>query len=54
MNKLTEFLTKPFLEEDLIEEGINDPGILKAIFLAGGPGSGKGFISKGLFFRQKY
>ena len=49
MNKLTEFLTKPFLEEDLIEEGINDPGILKAIFLAGGPGSGKGFISKGLF-----
>lgn len=25
-------------------EGINDPNIFKAIFLAGGPGSGKGFV----------
>ena len=49
MNKLTEFLIKPFLEEDVITEGVNDPGILKAVFLAGGPGSGKGYISKGLF-----
>jgi len=30
--------------EDAIEEGINDPNIFKAIFLAGGPGSGKGFV----------
>ena len=45
MDKLTQFLTEPFL----IEEGINDPGILKAVFLAGGPGSGKGYVSKGLF-----
>ena len=45
MNKLTQFLTEPFL----IEEGVNDPGILKAVFLAGGPGSGKGYVSKGLF-----
>ena len=37
MNKLTQFLTEPFL----IEEGVNDPGILKAEFLEGGPGSGK-------------
>lgn len=27
-----------------IEEGINDPAIFKAVFLAGGPGSGKSFI----------
>ena len=27
-----------------LEEGINDPGIFKAVFLAGGPGSGKSFI----------
>ena len=45
MDKLTKYLTEPFL----ITEGVNDPGILKAVFLAGGPGSGKGYISKGLF-----
>lgn len=28
-----------------VEEGINDPGIFKAVFLAGGPGSGKSFIA---------
>ena len=44
LKKLVEEITKP-----IIEEGINDPGILKAIFLAGGPGSGKGYVSKGLF-----
>jgi len=27
-----------------VQEGINDPGIFKAVFLAGGPGSGKSFI----------
>ena len=27
-----------------IDEGVNDPAIFKAIFLAGGPGSGKTFI----------
>ena len=35
--------------KDLILEGVMDTGILKAVFLAGGPGSGKGYISKGLF-----
>jgi len=30
-------------------EGVDDPGILKAVFLAGGPGSGKTYIAKGLF-----
>ena len=29
---------------DYLEEGINDPAIFKAVFLAGGPGSGKSFI----------
>ena len=27
-----------------IDEGVNDPAIFKAVFLAGGPGSGKSFI----------
>lgn len=34
------------LVEDTLAEGVNDPGIFKAIFLAGGPGSGKGFVWK--------
>ena len=29
--------------EESVEEGVNDPAIFKAIFLAGGPGSGKSF-----------
>jgi shikimate kinase/phosphopantetheine adenylyltransferase len=29
--------------EDNVEEGVNDPAIFKAVFLAGGPGSGKSF-----------
>lgn len=31
-----------------LQEGPNDPGIFKAIFLAGGPGSGKGYVVKQL------
>jgi predicted kinase len=31
------------VNEEVLTEGVNDPGILKAIFLAGGPGSGKSF-----------
>jgi len=30
--------------EEYFEEGVNDPSIFKAVFLAGGPGSGKSFI----------
>jgi len=37
------------LFEQFISEGINDPGILKAFFMAGGPGSGKSFVSNELF-----
>ena len=36
-------------ETMILNEGINDPGILKAVFLAGGPGSGKTWVAKGLF-----
>lgn len=30
--------------KELLDEGVNDPAIFKAVFLAGGPGSGKSFI----------
>jgi len=35
--------------KDLLTEGVYDPGVLKAVFLAGGPGSGKSFVAMGLF-----
>ena len=34
------------LERFLIKEGLYDPGIFKAFFLAGGPGSGKSWVSE--------
>ena len=34
---------------DLLNEGVNDPGIFKAVFLAGGPGSGKTYAAKQIF-----
>ena len=34
---------------DLLNEGVRDPGIFKAIFLAGGPGSGKSYVAQQLF-----
>ena len=37
------------LFEEFIEEGFNDPNILKAFFMAGGPGSGKSFVATELF-----
>ena len=33
-----------FVDIPELEEGVNDPAIFKAIFLAGGPGSGKSFM----------
>ena len=35
--------------KDLLTEGVLDQGILKAVFLAGGPGSGKSFVAGELF-----
>ena len=34
---------------DLLTEGVNDKGNFKAVFMAGGPGSGKSFIAAQLF-----
>jgi len=33
----------------ILAEGVNDPGIFKAVFLAGGPGSGKTYVVKQIF-----
>lgn len=38
----------------LLKEGVFDPSILKAFFLAGGPGSGKSFISNKVTSGQGY
>ena len=35
-----------YIQEVMISEGLYDPSIFKAIFLAGGPGSGKSFMAK--------
>ena len=37
------------LFEEFINEGVYDPGILKAFFMAGGPGSGKSFVASEIF-----
>ena len=37
------------LKEEYLQEGVYDPGIFKAYFLAGGPGSGKSFVTAGAF-----
>lgn len=34
---------------ELITEGVDDPGILKCVFMAGGPGSGKSFTAQEIF-----
>ena len=35
--------------KDLLSEGVFDKGILKAVFMAGGPGSGKSYIAGEIF-----
>ena len=37
-----------YMVEDLITEGVYDPGVFKAVFLSGGPGSGKSAVVKKL------
>jgi len=39
--------------EQFLGEGVNDPGILKAFFMAGGPGSGKSYVAGELFSLPK-
>ena len=36
-------------KEEYLQEGVYDPGIFKAYFLAGGPGSGKTFVTSSAF-----
>ncbi len=40
---------KKNFKQFMIQEGVYDPGIFKAVFLAGGPGSGKTFVSQSAF-----
>ena len=39
--------------ESFLQEGVNDPSILKAFFMAGGPGSGKSYVASELFSLPK-
>lgn len=34
---------------ELLEESINDKSLFKAVFMAGGPGSGKGYVNSSIF-----
>lgn len=51
LKQLTEDIKKAEAEiiEQLMIEGVDDPGILKCVFLAGGPGSGKSYTAKEIF-----
>jgi cytidylate kinase len=40
---------KDLLNQSILNEGVDDPGILKCVFLAGGPGSGKSRVAGDLF-----
>jgi hypothetical protein len=44
---------KDLLNPSLLNEGVDDPGILKCVFLAGGPGSGKSRVAGDLFGIQE-
>ena len=46
---LNEMKANQNIAVSLVLEGIYDPGILKAVFMAGGPGSGKSYTAKEIF-----
>lgn len=46
-SNLTELKKQLLLK--LITEGVDDPGVLKCCFMAGGPGSGKSYTAKEIF-----
>ena len=48
LNEELELLRKEMFIQ-MITEGVDDPGILKCVFMAGGPGSGKSFTAKEIF-----
>ena len=47
--RATDFINIYLEAQTEVEEGVNDPYIFKAVFMAGGPGSGKSFVAKNLF-----
>ena len=47
-------LVNEVIKTSNLSEGPNDPHIFKAIFLAGGPGSGKGFVVSNLMGKDQY
>lgn len=51
LNEITNYLSKikRLVEGQILIEGVYDPGVLKCVFMAGGPGSGKSFVAKSLF-----
>jgi predicted kinase len=46
-NEMNENLKNIIVE--ILTEGVDDPGILKCVFMAGGPGSGKSYTAKEIF-----
>ena len=46
-NEMNENLKNTIVE--ILTEGVDDPGILKCVFMAGGPGSGKSYTAKEIF-----
>lgn len=40
---------KAYLQAQSLHEGVDDPGIFKCVFMAGGPGSGKSYVAGELF-----
>jgi predicted kinase len=49
--KKTILIGEPFVLKlmDLLNEGVYDKGTLKAVFMAGGPGSGKSYVAQEIF-----
>tara|TARA_B100000900_G_C20595538_1_gene723248 strand:- start:2724 stop:3419 length:696 start_codon:yes stop_codon:yes gene_type:complete len=47
--RATDFINIYLEAQTDVEEGVNDPHIFKAVFMAGGPGSGKSYVAKTLF-----
>ena len=41
-----------YMMEDLIQEGVYDPGVFKAVFFSGGPGSGKSTVVDALSLKS--
>ena len=47
--KITRGHLRKIIRETLLREGVYDQGVLKAVFMAGGPGSGKSFTAAKIF-----